>query len=276
MDSVPTVSQQESVVMPAQLADRSDQTELANLPQKMPAAFSGEVLLHGAFPPQQQVRVIISQVALQQIQAHANSDLGRELGGVLLGQVCRHQAQTFVEVLDAMPAPTTDHGPIHFTFTADTWVHINRQREKEHPHLEVVGWFHTHPALGVFYSSDDVVVHSAAFTLPWQVGLVVDPFRKEACFFGWESSGLGKQLLPIAGFYEWIDQTAGTILNWRVTYQTSWVENYKQDPLPQSPHSSQTSEIHYLPNISPWWGVFIGSLALLISLGLLIERFLTS
>ncbi len=245
-----------------------DQAALDSLPQMMPAAFAGDVVLHGEFPLQKQVRVILGQTAIQQIQTHTISDMEREVGGALLGRVCRHQAQTFVEILAALPAPSSDHGPIHFTFTADTWAHINHARETQYPDLDIVGWFHTHPDLGVFYSADDVVVHSAAFTLPWQIGLVVDPMRQEACFFGWESAGLGKQILPIAGFYEWLDQKPGSLVGWEITNQ------------PYTEASSHVMLARHvgpgLPPISPWWGVFLGSLSLLISLGLLLERLLTA
>jgi proteasome lid subunit RPN8/RPN11 len=237
------------------------------VPDREPAAFAGDVLVHGEFPGQKQIRVIVSQTAIEQIQAHAISDLDREVGGVLLGRVARHQAQTFLEVLAGLPVSTVDHGPVHFTFTADAWAKMNRDREATYPDLDVVGWFHTHPGLGVFYSSDDVVVHSAAFTLPWQVGLVLDPLQGEACFFGWEQTPAGREIMPIAGFYEWLDQRQGTILGWEVTHRPNW----RDDSHVRLAGSGWPA----LPGISPWWGFFLGLLSLLLSLGLLLERLLT-
>ncbi len=245
-------------------AERGDPT---GLPQEAPAAFAGTVRVHGRYPGQKQVRVILSQIALRQIQAHAGSDLQREVGGVLLGRACRHQAQTFLEVLAALPATSSDHGPVHFTFSADTWLDLNRAREAAFPDYHVVGWFHTHPDLGVFYSSDDVVVHSAAFTLPWQVGLVVDPVQDEACFFGWEEAPGGRQIAPIGGFYEWLDQDDESVLTWQVTHRPNWADG---SHVRLSPGGRLD-----LPPISPWWGFFLGLLSLLISLGLLLERLIT-
>ena len=243
-----------------------------NVPRQMPLATGEEVELHGEFPTQKQVRVIISQKALLEIDTHAHSDLLREVGGALLGRVVRYQAQTFVEVMAAVVAETADHGPVHFTFTADTWASISRQREEDYPQLDVVGWFHTHPDLGVFYSSDDVVVHSAAFTLPWQVGLVVDPVRQEACFFGWEPAAGGYEIQPITGFYEWLDVQAKPIVTWEVThrgFRRSTELQGNDIRLSASPSLS-------LPAINPWWGLIFGGLSLLISLFLLIDRFLLS
>src|SRR5690606_22033858 len=46
--------------------------------------------------------------------------------------------------------------------------------------------------------ADDVVVHSAAFTMPWHTGLVVDHWRAQAAVFGWQ----GGEIVPVGGFYE--------------------------------------------------------------------------
>lgn len=246
-----------------------DHSVWERVPRQMPAASGDEVHLHGDFPTQKQVRVIISQQALVTIDAHAHSDLLREVGGALLGRVVRYQAQTFVEVLAAVVAETADHGPVHFTFTADTWSAINRAREREYRDLEVVGWFHTHPDLGVFYSSDDVVVHAAAFTLPWQVGLVVDPIRQEACFFGWEHTAAGLEVLPIAGFYEWLDAQTTCVIEWDVTHQHHFSASLRGSSQVQIFPVPTIS----LPPISPWWGVALGGMSLVIALFLLIDRF---
>jgi proteasome lid subunit RPN8/RPN11 len=123
-----------------------------------------------------------------------------------------------VEVIAALPARNDDHGPIHFTFTADAWSQIHHERAQKYPDLEVVGWFHTHPGLGVFYSSDDVVVHTAAFTLPWHIGLVVDPLGNEASYFGWQEGTLA----PIAGYFEQLDLQAQPLAPWRVVQTEVW------------------------------------------------------
>ena len=105
------------------------------------------------------------------------------------------------EVKAALPAVSSDHGPVHFTFSADSWARLHRDRTAHYAQLDIIGWFHTHPGLGVFYSSDDVVVHTAAFTLPWHVGLVVDPLGNHASYFGWQDGvsaivGLGPASRP--------------------------------------------------------------------------------
>lgn len=54
--------------------------------------------------------------------------------------------------------------------------------------LAVVGWVHSHPDLGAFFSGTDRRTQRAFFARPWQVGWVVDPVRGEqAWFLGAES-----------------------------------------------------------------------------------------
>src|SRR5690606_16292040 len=99
------------------------------------------------------VHLLLHPAALDDIQAHCLSNTDVEMGGVLLGHAYQHEQRVYVEVRAALPALTADHGPYHFTFTADAWAGIHRDRAVSHPSLDIVGWFHTHPDLGVFYSA---------------------------------------------------------------------------------------------------------------------------
>jgi proteasome lid subunit RPN8/RPN11 len=235
--------------------------------------------LHGHAPAGDQVRVFIAQSALQQIDEHAHGDLEREVGGVLMGHLREGEAQLTIEILAALPAVSADHGPVHFTFTADAWARIHEDRSDQYPDLQIVGWFHTHPDLGVFYSADDVVVHSAAFVMPWQVGLVLDPIRLEGCLFGWRSipNDMTKPLLiPINGYYERLGEQPVSYATWEFVRSSIWQNSY----LPEEAGASQADPDLYLPDndwpalpqISPWWGVLLGGLSLLISLILLLDR----
>ena len=66
-------------------------------------------------------------------------------------------------------------GGAHVTFTQDTWEHIYQIKDKEYPDAKIVGWYHTHPSMGVFLSHYDTWLHSNFFPEPWQVALVVEP-----------------------------------------------------------------------------------------------------
>ena len=235
------------------------------------------IVLHGAKPALGQVRVAMSQLSLRQIEGHATRDLTRELGGVLLGEVGNDEEGNNVNVRASLPVRTADHGPVHFTFTADSWAQLHEDRVRRYPDLDIVGWYHTHPNLGVFYSADDVVVHQAAFVMPWQVGLVYDPVRGEGCLVGWAGSdGDDAKLSEIDGYYELLDEQIGSVVSWQFLRSSVWREGaYRSEALPRAGHvHAPPNASPTLPPISPWWGVLIGGLSLLLTLLLLIDRLL--
>jgi proteasome lid subunit RPN8/RPN11 len=201
------------------------QEALAALPARDLPVATAPWIRHGQQPADSQPLVLMHQLALLQIIAHSRSNLSCELGGALLGQAYRHKRGVVVEVKAVLPAASSDHGPVHFTFSADSWSKLHHDRATHYPNLDIVGWFHTHPDLGVFYSSDDVVVHSAAFTLPWHVGLVVDPVREEAAFFGW----IDGELAPLAGFTELPERQTEPVTPWRVVLTRVWDHTYEAE-----------------------------------------------
>lgn len=252
--------------------------EVFNLPKRPLPLAQEKCILHGKQPEAGQVMVLNSQSALLQINSHSESNKQSELGGVLLGHAYREGDIMVVDIMAALPAHSDDHGPVHFTFTADAWSQIHKDRTQQYPNLEIVGWFHTHPGLSVFYSSDDVVVHSAAFTLPWHVGLVVDPIRKEAAYFGWH---YGK-LAPITGFYEITDTQTTPIVKWKAVrtsvYNVSELEMIEQQSNLGAGEGTKQQNMVYMPDnqwlaMSPSFskiGLIVGTLALALSLFLLV------
>jgi proteasome lid subunit RPN8/RPN11 len=265
---------------PAEVTSENSALNDSELTEAPPAA-PRSTLLHGAEPAAGQVRVAMSQLSLRQVEGHALQDLSRELGGVLLGEAGSDEDGHFVKVRASLPVRTADHGPVHFTFTADSWAQLHEERGQRYPELDIVGWYHTHPNLGVFYSADDVVVHRAAFVMPWQVGLVYDPVRGEGCLVGWQgtvAAGEEGNLVEINGYYELLDEQIGSVVTWQFLRSSVWREGaYRSEAMPRTgqvyaPSNAQPA----LPPISPWWGVLIGGLSLLLSLLLLIDRLLAS
>lgn len=224
-------------------------------------------LLHGAAPAAEHPRIVIGQEALRQIERHCNSNTNVEVGGLLLGYAYLHGREVYVEIQAALPATTEDQGPVHFTFTGDAWSRLHRDKQRQYPELEIVGWFHTHPNLGVFFSEDDAVVHAAAFTQPWHVALVVDPVRRQASFFSWS----GHLVTPVQGFYEVIlpdaapdNEIPRTVVDWTIVLDDSWLY---QSHLPITARPMPPST---LPAISPWVGAILGTLGFICGLAALI------
>lgn len=275
MTSTSTFSEQNPRSSPAAppLPPNPTPEEVLHLPKRPSSLAEAPCILHGQQPAPGQVVVVNSQHALVQIADHSESNLRSELGGVLLGHVYREAGTLFVLVRAALPAVSSDRGPVHFTFNADAWSQIHRDRTAAYPQLDIVGWFHTHPGLGVFYSSDDVVVHSAAFTLPWHLGLVVDPVRGEAAYFGWQNGALA----PISGFYELTDAQEEPAVNWKAVptsvYQISESDIaggvYNETEVGRVAPGAGAQYLLLSPS-SRYLGLIIGSAALALALLLLL------
>jgi len=251
-----------------------------NAARKTTSVISDRAVLHGSELGEVPVTVTAAQSALVQLEEHCYGVLDAEIGGVLLGKVDRKGSSSTIIVQAVLPVKTDDYGPVHFTFTADSWALLHKERAEQYPTLDIVGWYHTHPGLGVFYSADDVVVHSAAFVMPWHVGLVIDPVYKEGCWFGWQSKEVGEQesgLAAIGGYYELLAKSEDSVVSWKLVDASIWETGYT--PKPPSYLSDQVyvpaNEWPALPPISPWWGVLLGGISLVLIILLLLDRLLT-
>jgi proteasome lid subunit RPN8/RPN11 len=160
--------------------------------------------------------IFLAQPAYTQINEHAASDLGREVGGMLIGQVRRTPEGALYSIVEtALPAEHVSHGPTHLTLTSDTLIDLMNRKDDEFPDDQVVGWFHTHPGLSVFLSSYDVFLHTNFFPQPWQVALVVDPRADRAGFFRYHE-GNRAHLHPqeYCGFFE-LTQGQSSVVTWQ-------------------------------------------------------------
>lgn len=242
------------------------ESELRALPPGKPPADASDFVLLGKAPQPGQPQLLMTWDTFHQLQAHCHSDTRSEVGGALLGRAYRYEGQVFVEVQASLPARSSDHGPIHFTFNADSWSQLHKDRAQQHPELDIVGWFHTHPGLGVFFSGDDIVVHSAAFVLPWHVALVLDPLRGEMGLFAWQKG----KIVPVPGFYGMADEGAWRDNPWRVVPAEVWEDTYEERLRKRrAPVREKKRSGDRMPGINPWLGLLVGAVGLLLSLGLL-------
>lgn len=121
------------------------------------------------------------------IARHLAEDVA-ELGGLLLGRVYRLQFSVHgnypwvTRVERALPSREYRNSSVSLRMGVEVWT---RAGEQLHDGLMVVGWYHSHPNLGAFFSGTDRATQAAFFNHPYALGLVVDPVRKERkCFFG--------------------------------------------------------------------------------------------
>jgi proteasome lid subunit RPN8/RPN11 len=162
------------------------------------------------------VTVFLTQWSYVRMCAHAGSDLQHEVGGVLAGKwrVDAASGEKFVVIEGVLPAPHTRHGSTYVTFTQDSLVALNEQLEERYPGKKMVGWYHTHPRLGIFLSTYDTWLHEHFFPEPWQVAVVIDPLATEGGVFVRTPEG---SLDPqrYFGFCELTDSGRRTVVHWK-------------------------------------------------------------
>jgi len=161
------------------------------------------------------VSVFMTQRAYVRCCAHAGSDLDNEVGGALVGK-CRvdtETGQTFIVIEAALPARHTRQGSSYLTFTQDSLVGFHDDLDERYPGRELVGWFHTHPRMGIFLSGYDVWLHENFFPNPWQVALVIEPHSSQGGFFVQQPDG---RLDPrhYFGFYELMKNKRRSVMCW--------------------------------------------------------------
>lgn len=143
--------------------------------------------------PFQKARVYIKEDALQNLITHLSSNLRVEQGGILFGNAYQDLSSgtIYVEITAAVAAPATIGTGAHLDFTPDSWTGIMDYAKVEHPEENIVGWYHSHPNIGVFMSGTDMRTQKAFFHHPWCLSIVCDPVRREIDYF------LGEQAVPV-------------------------------------------------------------------------------
>src|SRR5262245_42626594 len=116
----------------------------------------------------------LARVNERSIYPHVFQNADREVGGVLVG-LAPAGGGGLPRVRAAIPAIAADEQRATLTFTQDAWEHVHRVLDRDHPDLQIVGWYHSHPGFGIFLSEHDLFIHRNFFSGRSQIALVVDP-----------------------------------------------------------------------------------------------------
>jgi len=130
--------------------------------------------------------IFVDLDTMREMEDHARTDPTTELGGVLLGGTFEDESgRPFVFIVDSVRARHVETSRGSIKFTHDTWSAITEERQQFDPEMAMVGWYHTHPAWGVFLSGMDMFICDNFFNKPLDVALVIDPCRAERGWFQW-------------------------------------------------------------------------------------------
>ena len=137
--------------------------------------------------------VLFSPEARATILRHV-SPRREESGGLLLGQAYvpsdAGSALSFPLVVISKAVPSGDyHGTsVSLHMAPSVWESVRSEAG-----LLVVGWFHSHPNLGAFFSGTDRKTQREFFPHEYSLGYVVDPIRDDhAYFIGLDASPVSK------------------------------------------------------------------------------------
>jgi proteasome lid subunit RPN8/RPN11 len=144
-----------------------------------------------AFAEVSNLTYVLQPLAENHIRRHAATSPHHEVGGLLLGRVYRRNDSYRVEVIDAIPAHHTRSSEVSLTFTGQTWLDLAATRQRSSKEMFTVGWYHSHPGIGVFLSEHDRFVHRQFFgDMPWYLALVLDPSSGEMAVFAIENDAV--------------------------------------------------------------------------------------
>lgn len=133
--------------------------------------------------------VAVERTAIESAWQHlAASRLER--GGLLLGRALPDEPNapspmTLVHVRAAVPGLQDEGTEYSLRLHAGVW---DAARALLQPGEVVVGWFHSHPDLGAFFSGTDRRTQAGFFHHPFSLGWVVDPLRSEQAWFSGPAS----------------------------------------------------------------------------------------
>ena len=177
------------------------------------------------------LNVFITQNAYVRMCAHAGSELDNEVGGWMAGKHCQDSisGESFIVIDTILLAQYTNQGPAHLTFTGDSQVEMLNTLETSYPNKVLVGWYHTHPRMGVFLSQWDIWLHQNFFPEPWQVALVIEPFSSiGGVFISQEDGSLEPQCYY--GFYEIRSNPDRSVVFWQN------LQKYEEQKKEKEPH----------------------------------------
>ena len=121
------------------------------------------------------LRIAVAGEAYAEVVSHGKESLDEEICGVLVGKIFQDQDGLWVAADAAIRGTSARQGGKHVTYTQETWEKIYEIKDRDHPSLNIVGWYHTHPGFGVEFSDMDRFIQQNFFSGAGQFALVSDP-----------------------------------------------------------------------------------------------------
>ena len=164
--------------------------------------------LRGDEPDEYEYKIFIIEHALKTIWKHAKEGMPQGVGGILLGGLYRDpdRDEEYVEIHNAFPSASSFNEEMSLRVVNRVIADMEQVSIKTYPNQIVIGWYHTHPGKGIFFSENDVLIHETFYRETANVALILDPVMeidplretyKNIAFFYWK----GKSIAKSSGYY---------------------------------------------------------------------------
>lgn len=129
-------------------------------------------------------RIYVQQSCVDSVMEHIRPERN-EVGGLLLGTAWQEGGMPVVFIRRSVRSHDFINSPVSLRMNTGVWDAAAAQLgENEF----VVGWYHSHPNLGAFFSGTDRYTQRNFFYHDYSVGWVIDPVRnQEMMYLGGDS-----------------------------------------------------------------------------------------
>jgi hypothetical protein len=131
--------------------------------------------------------ILLPQIVLHRLAAFFAQDLSCEQMALLVGRVFRIPAGWLLFVDDVLPVASTHATRIHVAMSPRSWQGLWSLLDADAAPA-FLGWAHSHPGHGAYFSVEDRRTQSLWFTRPWHIGIVLDPVTNEVAGFSGPTS----------------------------------------------------------------------------------------
>jgi proteasome lid subunit RPN8/RPN11 len=133
----------------------------------------------------QGIKVYALRSCVETVMSHVRSDR-KEVGGLLLGRVyqfdpiTRVSAGSMTILTEAVSSSEYRNSAVSLEMGTEVWSRVGQLLSALRV---VVGWYHSHPNLGAFFSGTDRRTQRAFFNHHYSLGWVIDPLRDDQKIF---------------------------------------------------------------------------------------------
>ena len=136
--------------------------------------------LRGDVPKPGEYKIFIIEPALKTLWTHAKEGLPEGVAGLLLGGLYHdhEMGEDYVEIHYAFPSASSFNEEMNLRLANRVIAEMEKVSLRSYPNETVVGWYHTHPGTGIFFSENDTLIHETFYPEISNIALILDPLME--------------------------------------------------------------------------------------------------